>query len=189
MFVDRMYRLARRWSNEELRTLAPVFKGDVVNVSAWDDRDKEGGHYKDYFVNATSYSYTNYEGYRGFQGVSHEYSLDLIGEVPEELRKRFDVVFNHTTLEHIYDVRRAFTNLCKLSRDVVIIVVPFAQVLHESDDWKDYWRFTPACLRELFKENNLAVVYEAKNPQKNCGIYLLFIGSRQPHFWKGQVPV
>ena len=167
--------------------LAPFFTGDIVNVSAWDDRDKQERHYKDYFINANSYSYTNYGGYRGFQGVTNEYSLDLTSEVPKELRQRFDVAFNHTTLEHIFDVQRAFSNLCELSKDVVIVVVPFAQAQHESDDWKDYWRFTPTCLRSLFEENGLTVIYEAESPHKNSATYLLFIGSRHPDRWKGRL--
>jgi len=188
MIIDRQFRLARRWSNIELKRLAPCFAGDVVNVSAWDDRDKQGGHYEDYFVNAASYSYTNYGGYRGFQGLANEYSLDLTGEVPEELKERFDVVFNHTTLEHIFDVRKAFSNLCKLSKDVVIGVVPFAQAQHEAEDWKDYWRFSPTCLRRLYEENGLTVIYEAESPHRKSAIYILSVASRQPDYWQGRLP-
>ena len=186
--VDRRFRLPRIWSNQELSRLGPCFQGDIVNVSAWEDRDKQGRHYRDYFCNAKSYSYTNFGGYRGLQGVDNEYSLDLTGDVPSELTRRFDVVFNHTTLEHIFDVRRAFANLCVLSRDAVIVVVPFAQVMHESDDWKDYWRFTPSCMRALYRENGLGVIYEAQSPHKNSGIYLLMVGSRQPDQWTGRLP-
>mgnify|MGYP000843536536 CR=1 FL=1 len=186
--TNREHRLARLWSNEQLRTVAPLFDGDIVNVSAWDDRDKEGGCYRDYFSNAAGYSYTNYGGYRGFQGRPNEYALDLTGELPQNLKRRFDVAFNHTTLEHIFDVRKAFANLCELSRDIVIVVVPFAQVQHESDDWKDYWRFTPTCLRKLYQENGLTVVYEAQSPHKHAAVYLLSIGSRSPDRWADRLP-
>ena len=189
IFVDRQFRLARHWSNRQLRKIASQFVGDVVNVSAWDDRDKEGHHYKEYFANASSYSYTNHAGYRGFQSLPNEHRLDLTGEVPEELKRRFDVVFNHTTLEHIFDVRKAFAALCELSKDVVIVVVPFAQTQHESVDWKDYWRFTPTCLRELYEENGLSVVYEAASSFRNSAVYVLSVASRHPHFWEGRLPV
>jgi hypothetical protein len=188
LFADRQFRAARLWSNLELRTIAPRFSGHVVNVSAWDDRDKEGGHYKDYFVHASDYSYTNHVGYRGFQGMANEYSLDLTGDVPEELRRRFDVVFNHTTLEHIFDVQKAFANLCALSKDVVIVIVPFVQVQHESDDWKDYWRFTPSCLRRLYEANGLTVVYESHSPSKDAAVYLLSVGARNPERWGAHFP-
>lgn len=188
LFVDRRFHLPRCWSNRELRKIAPLFTGDLVNVSAWDDRDKEGRRYKDYFINTGSYSYTNYGGYRGFQGMANEYGLDLAGEVPDGLKQQFDVVFNHTTLEHVFDIRKAFANLCALSRDIVIVVVPFAQVQHESDDWKDYWRFTPTCLQKLFEENGLTVVYEAQSPYRHSAIYLLSVGSRHPESWVGRFP-
>lgn len=159
-----------------------------MNVSAWDDRDKEGGHYKDYFVSLSSYYYTNYTGYRGFQGMENEYLLDLTSDVPESLKRKFDAVFNHTTLEHIFDIRRAFANLCELTKDIVIIIVPFAQIQHESDPYSDYWRFTPTCLHQLFKESGLSVVYEAESPHRNSAIYLLFVASRNPNRWRNQLP-
>lgn len=186
--AERRFASARFWSNDELRRLCPIFTGDVVNVSGWDDRDKEGSYYRHYFSSARSYSITNYRGDRGLQGLSNEYFLDLTAEPPEHLRGRFDVAFNHTTLEHIFEVRKAFANLCTLSRDVVVVVVPFAQVQHEGLDWKDYWRFTPTCMRALFSENELKVVYESASSQRDAAIYLLFAGSRNPERWSGKLP-
>ncbi len=188
MIVNRKFRLARLWSNQELRRIASCFHGSVVNVSAWDDRDKEGGHYRDYFTHATTYTCTNYSGYQGFQGLPGEQLLDLTGELPAGWEGRFDVAFNHTTLEHIFDVRKAFANLCKLSKDVVIVVAPFAQVQHENDDWKDYWRFTPTCLRKLYEENGFHVIYEARSPFRNSAIYLFFVAARVPGGWTGRLP-
>jgi hypothetical protein len=75
-----------------------------------------------------------------------------------------------------------------MSRDIVFIVVPFAQVLHESDSFKDFWRFTPSGMRRLFEENRMSLVYEASSPNKNAGVYLLFIGSKKPDKWKATLP-
>lgn len=180
MLTDRMYLLARKWSNRELRKVGPVFAGEVANVSGWDDRDKEGGRYESYFPGATSYTRTNYGGYRGFQGDSGEILLDLTQDLPQELHARFDVVFNHTTLEHIFDVTKAFSNLCAMTRDAVVLVVPFSQVQHESESFADFWRFTPTCIRELFRANGLQVIYESESPHKNAAIYLFFAASRFP---------
>jgi hypothetical protein len=49
--------------------MAHFFTGNVCNVSAWRDQDKQGGTYKEYFSNAKSYSVTNYHDSeaRGFQ--------------------------------------------------------------------------------------------------------------------------
>jgi len=178
--VDRKYHSARVWSNEVLRSIAPVFSGDVANVSGWDDRDKEGGSYKDYFTGHRTYNLTNYPGHYGFANRPGEIALDLTAELPQDLLRRFDVVYNHTTLEHVFEVRKAFSNLCAMTRDVVIVVVPFSQVQHESESYGDFWRFTPTCVRELFTENGLEIVYEAESPNRNSAIYLLFVGSRNP---------
>lgn len=188
MFTDRAFRTARLWSNRELRRIAGLFPGEVVNVSGWDDRDKEHGHYRDYFSAATEYYLTNYSGERGFQQQNKEYFLDLTADLPAELQQRFDVVFNHTTLEHIFEVRKAFQNLCTMSRDVVMVIVPFAQVQHEIGSFGDFWRFTPTCLRALFQENGLQVVYEAENYDRNAATYLLFVGARHPERWQAQLP-
>lgn len=188
VLVDRKFRLPRQWSNGELRRLAPLFSGDVVNVSGWEDSDKEGSQYRQYFRRAKSYSITNAPGERGFGDREGEIRLDLTQELPNELRGRFDVAFNHTTLEHIFDVRRAFSNLCGLSRDLVVIVVPFAQVQHETASWKDFWRFTPTCMQYLFHENGFSVVYEASSPARNSGIYILTVGSRRPEHWAQRLP-
>lgn len=188
MFRDRRFRLARSWSNTELRRIANLFGGDVANVSGWEDRDKEGQLYRSYFSSATSYTVTNFHGQRGFAGREGEELLDLGAELPAALERRFDVVFNHTTLEHIFEVRRAFANLCRLSRDVVIVVVPFAQQQHETESFGDYWRFTPTCLRELFAENGLGVVYESESPHADAACYLLFVGARHPERWRDRLP-
>jgi len=187
---DRRFRLARVWSNQQLKQLGHLFSGDVVNASAGDDVDKEGATYKTYFPNCAGYYLTNFEpgSYRGFQGREGEFLLDLIDQLPEELVGRFEVVFNHTTLEHIFDVRTAFSNLCAMSRDVVIVVVPFSQVQHETDAFGDFWRFTPTCLRYLFKENGMEVVYEAANDDINAATYVLAVGAKNPEAWSGRLP-
>ncbi len=188
MLTDRKYLLARYWSNRELRKIAPLFTGDVVNVSGWDDRDKEGERYESYFAGATSYQRTNYRGFRGYAGEPGEVPLDLTAPLPDELRGRFDVSYNHTVLEHIFEVRTAFSNLCAMSRDVVIVVVPFSQVQHESDSYGDYWRFTPSALRKMFQDEGLTVIYESESPDKNAAIYLLFVASRHPERHRASMP-
>ena len=84
--VDRQFRLARHWSNDQLRLLGPLFSGDILNVSGGTEQDKQGSHYREYFSGAASYSITNYgpDTFRGFEGRDGEILLDLEGEVPAE---------------------------------------------------------------------------------------------------------
>ena len=186
--IERRYRLPRVWSNRELRKIAPLCSGRVINVSGWEDRDKEGGFYREYFVNAKNYTVSNYSGFRGFQGKEGEVELDLSQSLPAGLEKQYDVVFNHTTLEHIFEINTAIHNLCALSRDLVIVVVPVAQAQHGSESWHDYWRFTPTCMREYFQREGMTVLHEAVNRHRNSGIYLLTVATYSPQKWKQYFP-
>lgn len=180
--VDRIYRLPRIWSNDELKKFAHLFDGDVVNVSAWQDKDKQGSFYKDYFSNAKSYSLTNFkEEMRGVQGYENEIFLDLEAELPKDLQVNYDVVFNHTALEHIYNFNQAFKNLCLMSRDIVVIVVPFLQEMHGG--YGDYWRFSPQAIQKMFTAESFEVLYLSYNDHKNASVYLFAIASKVPNKW------
>jgi len=172
----------RIWSNNELKKFAPLFSGDIVNVSAWRDEDKQGRKYRDYFVNANSYTITNWKGEKGFQGKKNEILLNLEGNLPKNLIGKFDVVFNHTTLEWIYDVRKAFKNLCLLSRDIVIIVVPFYAEITKHPN--DYWRFTPQSIGKLFEENGYKLLYLNINKNYFTYKYIFAIGTKKPERWR-----
>lgn len=179
-------RKARLWSNEQLRLFAPLFKGNIINVSAWKDEDKEGNHYQDYFTSASCYTTSNHKGWRGEEVVS-DYWIDLEEPLPNDLPKSFDIVFNHTTLEHIYKVNQAFENLCTLSRDIVILVVPFHQRLHGPENG-DFWRLSPYTVRRLFQENGFEVLYESASLKCDV-IYLFSIASCMPQNWHHLIPV
>ena len=184
---DREFLKPRLWSNKELRRVAPLFEGHIINVSGWKDRDREGGFYKDYFSSSASYTISNWFGSHGFQGKEGEILLDLEADLPEELKRKYDVVFNHTTLEHIFDVFQVFQNLCELSKDIVIITVPFLQRLHYREGFSDYWRFTPYALRKLFERNGLHCIYEAACNMPNHSVYVFSIGSRFPEKWSEKI--
>lgn len=180
---DRISRVPRRWSNDELRKIAPWFEGDVVNVSGWKDSDKQGAHYRDYFSKARSYSITNYRAEaRGFQGQPGEIFLDLSGQLPSELAGKFDVVFNHTVLEHIYECRVAFANLAKMSRDIVIVVVPFVQQFHST--YGDFWRFTPLTMQRLYEDNGMSMLRCTFNEHWMSSVYLFAVGTKHPDRWR-----
>ena len=184
LFIDRVHRLPRMWANRELEKCAHLFHGDVVNVSGWTDIDKEGRKYREYFFNSKSYTITNYKAEdRGFQGEEGELFLDLEKTLPTDLDRGFDVVFNHTTLEHIYDVQTAFSNLCSMSRDVVIVILPFLQQYHA--DYGDYWRFSPLAIKRMFEDNGFCLVYQSFNSHRASSVYTFSVASRNPEKWSG----
>lgn len=167
---------ARIWSNNELAKIAEVFSGDIINVSGELDRDKSGGVYKDYFVNADTYSISNYKPFN----LEREIVLDLEKELQEQYYKRWDVVFNHTVLEHIYDIHTAFNNLCSMARKAVILVVPFAQEVHYKEGvYADWWRPTPLAIKKMFEENGYAMLYYSHNNMEYTNVYLFCVGVRE----------
>jgi hypothetical protein len=177
----------RNFSNAMLRKYASHISGGIINVSGWRDEDGEGGHYKDYFKNASSYTVSNVGGQsKGFGSAPgyDEIELDLCRNIPEKLLGKYDAVFNHTTLEHIYDFKTAFSNLCKLSKDTVILVVPVMQQIHHKEDFGDWWRPTTMTIAKMFKENGFTPLILRTNDQPFAPIYCLALGSKKPHLYK-----
>jgi hypothetical protein len=182
LLADRKHRVPRLWSNQELAKIAPHCVGDVVNVSGWKDSDKAGRHYRDYFRRATSYTITNFKAEaRGFQGADGEIFLDLEKPLEPEMVRRFDVVFNHTVLEHVFEVETAFKNLCEMSRELVVVVVPFLQPMHA--DYGDFWRFSPMALERLFRKNGMTMIRVASNRDWFSSVYIVAVGARDPERW------
>ncbi|SHK26845.1 hypothetical protein SAMN02745216_03178 [Desulfatibacillum alkenivorans DSM 16219] len=181
---------ARLWSNRELKKFADLFSGDIINVSGWKDEDKEGGFYSDYFTQKSSYTVSNVgRGARGSRGDSLDLTLDLESPLPPELHQKYDVAFNHTTLEHVYDVQTSIGNICKLSRDIVIVVVPFLQMVHwEPGSYGDYWRFTPFAMDQMLQENGFHTLYASHNDNPLHAVYLFYVASRRPENWKDRFP-
>jgi len=175
----------RIWSNIELKKFADRFRGKVLNVSGNRDEDKQGGFYRDYFRNADGYYLSNYgKGYRGKGGIK----LNL--EEKTNWQSQFNVVFNHTTLEHIYDVKNAFRILCDLTKDILILVVPYIQQKHIAPDksYLDYWRFTDEVLKRMCKENKMEVLYLSVKKQTEDDIdresYIFLIATKNLNKWK-----
>lgn len=176
----------RVWSNSELQRIGGLFEGSVINVSGWEDKDKQGGCYADYFPNKSTYTVSNIGGVKGVSNRTGEILIDLERDIDPSLEQQFDVVFNHTTLEHVFDIGCAFNVLCGLSRDIVILVVPFMQIEHWAvGSYGDYHRFTEFGVRRHIEERGFEIVYLNSNHNPVFPIYYFCVGSRHPGKWKG----
>ncbi len=186
--TDRRYEAPRFWSNQELRKFAPHVGGTIINVSAEKDQDKEGNLYASYFTKAYEYQITN--TYPHNLNRHTEFMIDLRNPIEDQMENYVrDCVFAHTVLEHIYDVQTAFANLAKMTGGLLIVVVPFMQPLHYTDDYGDFWRFTPFSLDAMFRANGLTLIYESFTPASlRSSIYLFAVGTPDPEDWAGRVP-
>lgn len=180
------------FANRMLRRYAPHFLGDIVNVSGWDDRDAEGGFYHDYFPEATSYSVTNAptDG-KGVGSIkpSHgitEIALDLEASLEPKMTKAYDLVLNVCTLEHIFDIETAFANLCTMSRDAVILVVPAIQQIHILD-YGDYWRMTTLGVAKMFQKHGFTPLVIEANDQPFRPVFIFAIAVRDPEAYTGKI--
>lgn len=171
----------REWSNRELARIGAAFDGAVINVSGWRDEDQRGGHYRDYFPRATSYSVSNFKGTRGMENDDGGIFIDLEANLPEAIHRQFQVAYNHTTLEHVFEIRKAIENICALSHDAVILVTPFLQSVHfEEGAFGDYWRPTPMCISRILTDNGFSTVYQAANDTPWHYVYLFTVAVRDP---------
>jgi len=179
----------RYWSNIELKKMGHFFTGEIINVSGWVDKDKEGNFYKDYFSNADKYYVSNYgvDKERGINnGVKTDFIINLNENLSKEMIGKFDVVFNHTVLEHVVNPVKVFENLSLMSKDVLIIVVPFKQKFHFSpDNYGDYYRFSPMAMRKMFEKNGFDILYESYTPPPAIDVYLFYIGTKHKEKWQG----
>lgn len=180
----------RRWSNTELRRYGALFDGDILNVSGWRDEDKQEGHYRDYFPNSKSYCITNYWGTDSHNdGADDSLFLDLEASVPESMQGVCDLAWTHTVLEHVGDVETAARNLGALTRDAMLLIVPWIQDEHYAPGlYGDYWRFTPMGIQRLMKNAGLELIHLSANEQPWYPVYLFAIGSKKPESWKRKFP-
>lgn len=177
----------RIWSNDELRKISSFFCGDVINVSAGYDKDKEGGEYKQYFLNSNSYSISNLKK-TTTEKTEIELDLDRPIKGQIELDMKFDVVMTHTVLEHVYNFQTAIENLCLLSNDIVITIIPFIQSFHHQEEvYSDYWRFSPFAIKKLFEENKLETIRLVWNNDPLGNIYIFHVASKKPDKWRRKV--
>jgi hypothetical protein len=173
---------ARLWSNDEIMKFGHLYDGNVINVSAWEDKDKNGNYYKSYFPNATNYYISNFGTDQGvLQGSKNEFFIDLTAPLDSQFINKFSLVFNHTTLEHVFEFRTAFDNLCTMTSDSVMIVVPWLQQLHAT--YGDYWRFSPQALVKLFEKNDMKTIYLSWTEKPRTSVYVFAIGTKQPQKW------
>lgn len=172
---------AREWSNEEIKKIAPYFKGSVLNLSGGSDSDKYNSFYQKYFISAKKYDISNYYPNKPILNKNN-LNLDLEKKFSKRLLKNYDLVFSHTVLEHVFDISTAIKNICSLSRHYVLTIVPFLQSYHHEKWYNDYWRFTPQSLVKLFFMQGFRTIYLNWNEASLGNIYICHLCAKTDTF-------
>lgn len=138
---------ARRESNRWLREHARDITGDVLSIGAGRDTDKEGGFYRDYFPQASSYTTSEIAPMDGIDLV-----LD-VRHMPQVADGRYDSVYCSGVLEHVDDYRAGLREITRILKPggVLLLGLPFRQGLHLEPH--DFWRFTEYGLRYLLQDD------------------------------------
>ena len=170
----------RTYSNVSLKRILPLLNViSVLNISGWDDGDKEGGRYSHYFsqkVNKYEVSHFENDYLRSDTDISK--MVINLEDINYQAVEKFELVFSHTVLEHVFDQQNAFRIMCSLAEKYVVGVVPMINVLHWEETYDDYWRFTPHGIRKLFENNEFNLVHLEIGPSLSISQYIIFVGAR-----------
>lgn len=117
--------------------------------------------------------------------------FDLSSEaLPRDLKKKFDVIFCFSILEHVPNPIVASRNLIEMLKSGGLIVgyVPWLFPYHagrgvRQEGFEDYWRFSPESLGLLFPEARSIDVFPKRGRVATALLVLFFSNGR--NFWKG----
>jgi hypothetical protein len=170
----------RTYSNVSLKRILPLLDvTSVLNVSGWDDGDKEGGRYSDYYPQkVTKYEVSHFENDYLRSDTDLSKIVINLEDVNYQAVEKFELVFSHTVLEHVFDQQNSFRIMCNLAEKYVVGVVPMINVLHWEETYGDYWRFTPHGIRKLFENNEFKLVHLEIGPTSSISQYIIFVGAR-----------
>jgi SAM-dependent methyltransferase len=137
----------RRATNRWLREHAAAITGDVISLGSGSDSDKEGLHYRDYFIRSASYTTADLTTARGAQ-----LQVD-IRAMPQISDAAYDCVLCNSVLEHVDDYPRALAEITRILKPdgFLLLNTPFRQSLHLEP--YDFWRFTTHGLRLLLESH------------------------------------
>ena len=59
--------------------------------------------------------------------------------------------------------------------------------MHFGKGYKDYWRFTPYAIEEMFKKEGMEVVYMSVNSGRRASTYVFAIASKKTREMEGSI--
>ena len=132
---------ARERANKWIREQAKDVTGKVLSVGSGGDQDNEGGHYRQYFLNASSYETSDFS-----KTAPVNLYLD-VRSMPEVKDETYDCVFASGLIEHVDDMWAAMREINRIMKPggVLLFGAPFGAAIHRAP--QDFWRMTIHGLR------------------------------------------
>jgi SAM-dependent methyltransferase len=108
----------------------------------------------------------------GYESATHIHDLNL--PIPEQLKEKYDLVFDGGTLEHVFDIPQCLRNIHALLK-------PGGLIVHCSpaNNWVDhgFYMFSPTLFSDYYSANNYSVLRSnviessAANPMVRSIVY------------------
>ena len=103
--------------------------------------------------------------------------VDLNEPLPDDLRRRFDLVVDPGTCEHCFNVGMAFRNVCEAVRQggMLVHLAPLSMINH------GFWNFSPTVYPDYFDANGFRLLHMAAEDQdlQGGGVPVAFEGFRR----------
>lgn len=85
------------------------------------------------------------------------YQPDIVADICESglVDNSFDLVICSNTIEHVWDFKKAISEVIRIAKKYFIIDCPWSYPFHPCDaegDFADYWRISALALRRLVEE-------------------------------------
>jgi len=93
--------------------------------------------------------------------INSKWNPDIVADITKSgiQDNEYDLVIMTQTLEHIWDYKKALSEIYRITKKWAIIDCPFMFPFHQDlqrqkewQEWDDYWRFTPAAMNKLLLE-------------------------------------
>lgn len=98
------------------------------------------------------------------------------------------VVLCMETLEHVFDVYKAMSEMTRILRDedgILIVSSVFFFQIHSYPF--DYWRFTPYCFSRLFSDFDVTLIGAQGNPEFPVSVFGIGIKTKDKVTWRNRL--
>lgn len=155
--------------------LGPRTFGSLLNIGA--------GTLSEEFGQAAMFGATEYHTFETPDCKTAATYFGTVYDMQVIPNERYDWVISTAMLEHLEDPWAASREMLRVIKrgGFLYVAVPFSQIVHYEPRYRDYWRFTPMGLGQLFPGTTVREVEAwGENPSKPNGFAVLLQRNQSP---------